>query len=172
MGATISVGGVTITVQVSELGEAMRQIAPFLQGKNGDAVQKIPPKSTAWPFPTGKEVAPVAAPTMSPAPQPAVERQISPPNPEVLRRALNLFGALVRHRGPGGLSPPQVMDIVGADHPKGIGSRMQAINALIRSVGIEADDAYRNDRNEVGTRVWTAGPAAQEALNALVKMKG
>ena len=173
MGAKIMVGAVEITVPVTELGEAMKQLAPWLEVKvpNGDLA--APVKKAGWLLPTGDTPPPLAAPRSAVQGSLPLDPNLAMPRLENLdtrSRALLLFKALRDHRASGGVRPEEVMALVGASHPKGIGSRMKSINGLLRDCGFDHEDVYRNDRNEVGMRMWTPSTQVAEAISALEKL--
>lgn len=178
MGAKITVGGVEITVSVSELGEALKQLSPWLPARTSEDQGKR--KAVSWPLPGGSAAMP------TPSAQPHLQRDLLPETAvgtalrtaptsslgaashvDAAKRAIALFKALRDHRASGGMMPEEVMPLVGTTHPKGIGNRMQAINALLREKGFAADDVYSNSRSETGKRVWLARARIEEAIKAL-----
>lgn len=171
--ATIKIGAVQIEIPTSELGEAMRQLAPFI-GVEGPpaaaAVVSVSKKNGSWPFPTGDK--PATAPAKSAEGQkPSAARSATPiPDADAVKeRAAAFLETLVNAELWGGASPDAVMQALAASHPKGIGSRMQGVNAFFRALGFADADLYTNDRDENGMRLWKAGPRAQEALDKIRK---
>lgn len=79
------------------------------------------------------------------------------------------FLKLVRdHTASGGASVDQVMQVLGATHPKGVGSKTAQINKFITdTTKIELSEIYTNDRDPLGARWWKAGPKMTEAIAAL-----
>lgn len=179
MGAKINVGGIEITVPVGELGDALRQLAPWM----GGAVAASPPPqrapTTSWPLPTGPSVdSPLGGkPSLADVPDRtgsllsgvATQKPLFA-NEDAQSRALALFRALSEHKGPGGMTPEAVMKLLGTTHPKGIGNRMQAVNAILRTIGIAAEDVYSNARNEMGTRMWVPRSRISEAIEAIERL--
>ena len=151
MDAKLVVNGIEIIVPVSALGEAMRQLQPF-QAK---------------------------APTPAPAPKPAsrvmandididVMAVLSPPPLMRPTLCIAFLKLLQDHEVSGGVSPDEVQKVLGAEHPKGIGSKMAGINALLKHLGYASAEVYSNDqRDSEGRRVWKVGPKLRDALGAL-----
>jgi hypothetical protein len=180
MSAKIVISGMEITVPVTELGEAVRQLAPWLPTKAAEPAPTKRPDGT-WPFPMGDVQRPhgadvaVASPAAKPSLAQAVLPLVSPlaaakgsPVPsDAPTVAVRLFRALVSNRATGGMRPEEVMPLVGTVHPKGIGNRMQGINALLREIGIPAEEVYSNARNELGSRMWMPKARTAEAIKVI-----
>ena len=71
------------------------------------------------------------------------------------------------HTLSGGATVEQVMEALGSDHPKGVGSKSATINNLLVASGFAPSDVYSSARDPLGVRWWKAGPKMQEALNVL-----
>jgi hypothetical protein len=169
--ATIMVGGVEITVPTAELGEALRQLSPWLSAK--PAAVAAPVKDDE---PAAQRRRIVVAPAQQTLENPESAEGESQPEgndpSSALNRALRLLALIRDHRQSGGARPAEVMKVLGAAHPKGIGSRMQAVNSVIRATGLKPEDVYRNDRDPMtGTRMWTGGRKLDEAAAMLNKQK-
>jgi hypothetical protein len=179
MAATIKIGRVEITVETFELGEALRQLEPWM------SPGLIPP--SLWTRQTAHRSSSrptVAAPQNKPpagVPQAEFddgefagshdddEAGTTPSLPEggTHERAIKLLRAIKESNA--GVRMAQVQSLVEASHPKGIGSRMQSINKLLVDLGFSSDSVYRNDRGPLGERVWTSGERIAEAISALEK---
>lgn len=162
MSAKISVGQVEITVTVSELGEAMRQLAPWLELPKSPSPPPAPPRRAAWAMP-----APVAPPAAESQQEhdPAVLDDVAGAGP--VEQGLSLFKAIRDHRASGGLSPTEVMRFVGTAKLKGIGSRMQSINRVLKDRGVDFTNVYTNNKGPSGERAWLPGRQIDEAIAAL-----
>ena len=146
MSAKLFVGGVEITVDVKELGEAMRQLAPLLglpralppQPRNGSAPAVLPPTGAATP--AGQK------------------------DGSTRQQVVNLLLLLKDYRASGGAKSEEVMKTLGAVHAKGIGSKMTPINTYLSVLGFEPGNVYKNDRDATGSRMWIPGEQFEEAL--------
>lgn len=78
------------------------------------------------------------------------------------------FLSKIRDAGSEGIAADGLMDILGARHPKGIGSRSAPVNKLIESLGYDIEDVYDNPRSPEG-RIWKPGPKMDAAIEALKK---
>ena len=185
MAATISVGGIEISVPTEELGLAIQQLAPLFDVKLKPTVAPI--RLGAWSMPTGQPASPagVRGPLLrrsrpaTPAPSTETGDTDSASGPvgddddpvsdtsSPLERASRFVHLLLDHARSGGVTAAEVMSAVGAVHPKGIGSRMQAINTFFKVHGLEPHEVYTNDRDETGARGWRAGPQIELAVAAV-----
>jgi hypothetical protein len=68
--------------------------------------------------------------------------------------------------GPAGVPTETIMKVLGADHPKGIGSKAGRVNELLRGVGFKQQDIYETGRSPTGTR-WLPGRAIRQAISSL-----
>lgn len=135
MDAKIQHNGYVITVPISGLAEALRQ----LDNLKASAPLQLPAVRTQ-----GLQL---------PQSRPSLER---------------FLRLLADHEKSGGVSPDEVQVVLGADHPKGIGSKMTLINNDIKGRGFEPADIYSNERRDpLGRRVWEPGPKLAELLKVV-----
>lgn len=147
MSAKLTFNGVEIAVPVAELAEAMKQLA--LVGQHAAKVTPKPNGSGDQGRPVQKVNGVVAHATNGPE-----------------DKALLLLQLLVDHKMSGGVSSDEVQRVLGVSHPKGIGSRVVPINALLRTAGFNPEDVYSNTLRDEHTngRIWQAGEKIMEAL--------
>lgn len=72
----------------------------------------------------------------------------------------------IRDAGSDGIHAEGLMSIVGARHPKGIGSKSAPLNKAIERLGFKVEDVYDNPRSPNG-RIWRSGPKMDAAIEAL-----
>jgi uncharacterized protein YgbK (DUF1537 family) len=156
--AKISIGQLEIAVDVLDLGEAMRQLAPYLPSTAlAAAHQKSAGMKPTLPMTLATEAARIDAQT------PKLQAP-SAPTAELTRKLLQL---IADHRVSGGATSAQVQEVLGASHPKGIGSKMSPVNNYLMLRGFEPDQVYMNPRNETGGRMWVPGSRLDDALKAV-----
>lgn len=78
------------------------------------------------------------------------------------------FLTKIRDAGRNGTNAEGLMELLGARHPKGIGSKSASINELIVKNGFTLHDVYDNPRTAEG-RIWKAGPKMEAALQTLMR---
>lgn len=142
MSAKLFFQGVEIQVPISELGEAMKQLAALTASQK--AVQ-TPAQKVLIPVPASDGLSSEAV------------------------RAIGLrFLTVIRdHTLSGGATVEQIMEVLGASHPKGVGSKAAAINKLLNESGFETPEVYTNPRDPNGVRWWKAGPKMEDAISEL-----
>lgn len=145
MGATIYFRNSKIVVPVSELADALHQLtiaeaslAAFANSSGGHAL------------PIAAEVLPTAS---------------LPRSEQVL--ALDFLKLIKDFSRSGGAPQADVMRVLGAIHPKGIGSKAALVNRAIASLGFKVEDVYSNDRDPSGARSWKARSELDRAMEAL-----
>jgi hypothetical protein len=127
--------------------------------------QKFTSKSRAappapWPLP--------APPPQGPAAVAAPEqRQDAEVDPERARLALKLLQS-IKSVGREGLGTAGMMEALGADKPKGLGSKTAIVNALLQGYGFTPTAVYVGARTRHG-KVFTAGRKIDEAIAACEK---
>lgn len=168
MSAKLLVQGIEITVPTAELGEAMRQLAPFFENQ-GAPFLGIGSIASGLAL-VGRKRA--AAPVTS-----ARSADSAPPPPDVafavteaeVELTLRFLKRIADHAMSGGLTTEEVKDVLGASHVKGVGSKTASVNKVLGDLGFPVTDVYRNDPSAAsgGERVWTAGPRIKDAIDAL-----
>jgi hypothetical protein len=146
MGATIYFRNSKIVVPVSELADALHQLtiaeaslAAFANSSGGNALPSI------------------AAEVPATASLPRSEQVL----------ALDFLKLIKDFSRSGGAPQTDVMRVLGATHPKGIGSKAALVNRAIASVGFKVEDVYSNDRDPSGARYWKARSELNRAMEAL-----
>lgn len=144
--AKLNFHGIEISVPVSELGEAMRQLLsakPPVPGAG--AVQEAGTRKASS---SQLDVFPDAG-------------------ADARSQAINFLRAVGDATESGGVRIAEVMALIGASHPKGVGSKMALVNKEISESGFDIASVYTNERDPMGIRLWRAGPKLQEALSML-----
>lgn len=162
MAIRMNLHGLEVEVDAADLGETLRQ----LQAAGLLPAALAPKRSVAPPAPQVQLFTPYPpqpAPAHAPKPDLVLVKEEGP----AAHFGLTLLKNLRDTRVSGGLTPSDVQRIVGAGHPKGIGSRMVKINETLRAGGFELRDVYTNDRGPLGDRVWRAGPKIDQAISLL-----
>lgn len=65
----------------------------------------------------------------------------------------------------GGTTAEDIMPILGAVSPRGLGGRMARVNSVLSELGFEKSDVYNNESRGAKGRVWKPGPKIQEAID-------
>jgi hypothetical protein len=76
------------------------------------------------------------------------------------------FLRAVSAASPNGVGSSEMQMALGAEHPKGIGSKMSYVNGRLRTLGFPLEEIYTTSRSPVG-RVWTAGPRIDVVIDGL-----
>lgn len=165
MSAKIVIGGVEITIPTSELGEALHQLGQWLPqpAAASRAVAENTPPPSQMTAATQKR----AAATQEQAPRSAAK---SPDSERAV--ALSLLKLIADHHVSGGVTGGDIMPLLGTDKPKGIGSKVTAVNRAIVAAGFsELSDVYTNTEriDPKGPRQWRAGPRIRDAILELEK---
>lgn len=82
-----------------------------------------------------------------------------------IRSVTVAFLSKIVESGREGAVADNLMEIVGARHPKGIGSKSVAINEFLENLGFDPENVYDNPRTAAG-RIWKPGPKLLDALEA------
>lgn len=145
---------------VAEAAALTRELAGQRQG-GGVSVQPSPPPEARLIAASGRlgsSATPASAmPTMSAPPSRPQYADVT-----ALRATYRFLGALAA--GPvGGTSLREVMRALGVEHPKGVGSKMAAVNKTLEGAVTKASDAYVTQRTADG-RIWRPGRKFAEAF--------
>lgn len=94
-----------------------------------------------------------------------------PPSPDkdlhTNRLTLRFLKAVQDHRHSGGISGEDLQAILSVEHPKGVGSRIGAINVHLKKQGIDPEKVYTKHRDSAGVRHWRAGADLDETIKIL-----
>jgi hypothetical protein len=74
----------------------------------------------------------------------------------------------IKDGGDNGVIADNLMPVLDARHPKGIGARLAKVNEVIRKFGYDTETVYLNPRTSIG-RIWFRGPDLDAALEAARK---
>lgn len=150
MAAKFTFNGVEISVPVTELAEAMRQLGLLVNTRSLIPQPRETVSSAPWPLPGG-----------------AAEK------PKAELSSVLKFLKYVHDFGASGSATLQgVMQIMSVDNPKGVGSKSAAINRVLVAHGFKPDEVYVNPRDGSGERLWRPGSRIREAIEVIGKEDG
>lgn len=152
MTAKLFVNGIEISVPIGELAEALRQIGSVSTPK-----QSLPtPARIQQPAETHTANAHFQMPLTT-------ITESSPTHKTTLK-----FLRLIEDHRLTGAKTGDIMPVIGATKPKGVGSKSAAVNRVLAAHGFsEIDEVYTNQRDVFGERLWKPGPAMGAAIDAI-----
>jgi len=171
MAITFKMHGIEFTVPANELAEALRQlgIGGTVSSTFGDLASSQPAPLPLVEQEDGTDQWELRAP-IGPAYGIAAQRartRLGAAKEHIVdyRRVLRFLKLIDEMEGAGGADVELIADSLGAQHKKGVGSKMSKVNALLKEAGFhDLSQVYVNPREALGLRVWRAGPRLQEAI--------
>lgn len=164
MAAILEFNGIRITVPISELGEAVRQLS-IAQSHSKPAAMRLDEAS-----PRLVNSSAVATPSARVGQDVDEVPQFSsrvPRKPSEIRSAVAFLQMLVHENLFSERAlPEEAMRIFQVQHSKGLGSKLAAVNRLIDSCGFALPDVYVTGRDAHGS-FWLPGPRIDLAIGEL-----
>lgn len=163
MAYKINVNGVQI--EADTLKEALalaKEIAPQPTVKPAPAQQPANPHSAAAPV-----RAQMIAPMLATAEAVDIFAEFRKPRAYVNEASMAAaFLSKVAEGGNEGVESKELMTIVGADHPRGFGSKVRPVKRVLADLGyLTTEDVFEWQRTHNGKEsVWLPGPRIGEAL--------
>lgn len=178
MATTFTYNGIEFSVPTDELGEALRQlgVAPSMPSLSGMGALSalgswncagVQRELTGWGDSTAGLLGIKANADL--AWGRAASRQLAAREHAVDARKVIRFLKIIEEMHSSGGAPVEfIMDALGAQHAKGVGSKMAKVNEMLNKLGFaELQTVYVNPRDSLGIRTWKAGPLLREALQKL-----
>lgn len=150
--------GIEFSVPTEELGEALRQLKIL-----GSSLETEPRRQASLLPGEGLRLTPPPKHVLY-APRLSSDTSDGPVDASVVLQFLQI---IVDHQTSGGAPIEAVMRALGANHPKGVGSKTAKVNEFLIRLGFEVDSVYMNPRDNLGMRAWKAGPKIDEAIKRL-----
>lgn len=161
---TVRFHGFELLVPADEIGTVMRQLKEI----NSTPQQRAPAQPTLFPSPNWPMPAPPIAAPVPPPPSDAIQASADRDLMAEINAVKFLMAIKSNHQA-GGMLVRDVMSVLGASNPKGVGSKTVAINRVIERYGFALDSVYGNPRDSLGDRHWLAGPLIDDAIEAIKK---